>query len=807
MENRISIDTELWKADRYLSGLRDDHAWVELLSIDIFDTLILRTCLNPGDVFYETGRRAIEQGLLRKGMNPREFQYVRQQSGHKIFIEKRRETPPSEETINDIYEIMPRAIGGVDKIRELEIEVEKDFAYVNPVIMSMIKYFRDMGRPIALLTDMYLENEHIEGILRSAGFPLEWANLILISNESGANKGSGALFDKMMSHFPHIKKTSVIHIGDNPRSDGAGAERAGIRHILYGYDKHVDMVFNWEGVRYEEVLPEISQLRKLASRLNAGDNVEHTPWFTIGAVVLGPFFSAFADWVVDICIREDRHRVFPIMRGGTLFAEMIEKAARRRDFALTATPLYVSRQTTAFAAVADFNEWEAEFLFIRRNITIRRLFELLELPEGLEEFSGFGDTLIQDTGSTASCWSLKRRLLDYLTRYDIKERLAELAKRHREVLTAYLRQTCGELDGVNKTLDRVVTVDFGFQGTIQNNIHYALKHGGIDAAMTHLVALGEENLRQLILDGIDIRGFAGGGGENLDLIRRLNRSPAPLEDLILEGIGTTVGYELRGDGLIAPVLEKNLIPADEIEKKRSTVKGILAFQDMWFHFRRCKPTLTDTLVKRKRQFIALPHRIVDMPVLKEAQLLSALHHEDNYGSDCTTQICKAADGKLLLELGPERFLERTRYGFKYGQVSWPQGVVSLEYPTYIFRRYSAMNNSMNYFSMMNDMVYLMLDEGISECVVYGAGEIGLTFFQAAGINGLKVINIVDGNKNLWGERIDGIEVISLSEAMKGQVHNYAVASHLYAIEIVKTIEAAYGDERLKPRIYCAPWYF
>ncbi|MBF0456349.1 MAG: hypothetical protein HQK99_00450 [Nitrospirae bacterium] len=800
-DNLMAIQPELWKKDRYLSELRDNHGWVELLSIDIFDTLILRTCLNPGDVYLETGKRAIKMGILRAGMNPREFQYVRQQSGHRIFQEKRAEIPPSEETLNDIYMTMPHSFGRIDELPGLEAEVEGDFAFVNPTIMSLIKYFRAMGKPIALLTDMYLSAAHIEGILNRAGFPLEWTDLLLVSNEAGANKGSGALFDKMIAHFPHIGRNSVIHIGDNPRSDGAGAERAGIRHILYGYDKHLDMVFNWEGVRYEEVLPEISQLRKLAARLNAEDKAGYTPWFTIGAAVLGPFFSAFADWAVDICIKEDRHRVFPIMRGGTLLAEMIENAARQRNFTLTATPLYVSRQTTAFAAIEDFNEWEAEFLFIRRNLTIRKLFEMLELPEGLEKFSGFGDTLIQDTGSTASCWSLKRQLLDYLTRHDIKDKLNALVKRHRELLIDYLRQTCGALDGI-------VTVDFGFQGTIQNNIHCALKHSDIDVAMTHLVALGEENLRQLILNGIDIRGFAGSGGENLDMIRRINRSPAVLEDLIIEGIGTTTGYMRQENGFLAPVLEKDLIPVDEIEKKRSCVKGILKFQKMWFHFKRIKPALAaNTIMGRTRQFIALVHRVVDMPLPQEAQMLSTLHHEDNYGSDTIAKICKEADNRLLDELGPEKFLNNTHYGFKYGQVLWPQGVVSLKYPTYIFRKYSAMNNSLNYFTMMNDMVALMLDEGVGQCVVYGAGEIGLIVLQAAGINGLEVITIVDANKNLWGERINGIEVVSLSEAMKGQVHNYAVASHVFAIEIVKTIEAAYDNAEVKPRIYSAPWYF
>ncbi|MCG6553724.1 MAG: HAD hydrolase-like protein, partial [Candidatus Magnetominusculus sp. LBB02] len=619
----ISIDPELWKKDRYLSALRDDHACVELLSIDIFDTLILRTCLGPTDVFYETGKRA--EMLLRAGMNPKEFQYVRQQCGHRIFQEKRAQTPPSEENIADIYNTMPQDIGGMKEILDIEVQVEEDFAFVNPVMLSLTAYFKAMGKPVALLTDMYLSKAHIERILQNAGFPLQWIDLLLISNETGANKGSGAMFELLMSSFPHIQKAEVIHIGDNPYSDGGGADRAGIRHILYGYDKNLDMILNWESVRYIEVLPEISQVRKLATRLNAGDNMDYTPWFTLGAAVLGPFFSAFSDWVVDVCIKEDRHRVFPLMRGGTLLAQMIENAARHRGYDLTATPLYVSRQTTAFAAIEDFNEWEAEFLFIRRNITVGRLFELLELPEGLEKFSGFGGTLIQDTGSAAMCWSLKRKLLDYLTRHDIQEKLNAMVKRHRALLLAYLRQTCGLLDGI-------VTADFGFQGTIQNNIQSALKCAGIEASMTHLVAMGEENTKTLILNGVDIRGFAGGGGENLDMIRKINRSPAVLEDIIIEGVGTTIGYR-EIDGRIAPVLEDTLIQEDEIEKKQTAVKGILEFQQMWFHFKKLKPVLASGITKRIRQITALVHRLVDMPAPLEAQMLSTLKHEDNYGSN------------------------------------------------------------------------------------------------------------------------------------------------------------------------------
>ncbi|MBF0517264.1 MAG: HAD hydrolase-like protein [Nitrospirae bacterium] len=795
-----TIDPELWKKDRYLRTITERLAQVELLSIDIFDTLILRTCLNCGDVFYEAGSRAVASGILRPGTNPKEFQYVRQQSGVKLHMQIKQKTPHGEETLNGIYDIMPAAIGSPEQLLRLELLVEEEFAFVNPIIMSLINNFKAMGRPVALLTDMYLSKVNIEGILVAAGFPLDCIDLLLVSNELGADKGSGGLFDIMMSHFHHIKKAAVVHIGDNPRSDGAGAQRAGIEHILYGYDTHLDMVFNWEGVRYGEVMPELSQIRKLATRLNASDDAAHTPWFNMGAAVLGPFFSAFADWVVDICIKEDRHRVFPIMRGGTLLCQLIENAAAHKNFQLTATPLYVSRQTTAFAAIGDFNDWQAEFLFIRRNITVRRLFELLEIPEGIQMFSDVGDTLIQDSGIAASRISLRRKLLDYLCRPDIKDKLNALTARHRKHLIAYLRQTCCELDGI-------VTVDFGFQGTIQNNIQQALKHAGIEASMTHLVALGEENLRYLILERLDIRGFAGGGGENLDMIRRINRSPAVLEDIIIEGIGTTIGYRNSKDGTITPVLETNLTPEAEIEKKRVCVNGILGFQAMWFHFTKSKPALTTSIMARKRQLIALCHRLVDMPTPQEAQLLSTLHHEDNYGSDSAAQICKDADMKLLDALGPEKFLDKTRLGFNYGQVLWPQGVVSLKYPTYIFKRYSAVNNSMNYFSMMNDMVSLMVDEGIRQCVVYGAGDIGLIVLQAAEINGLTVVSIVDRNENLWGGYINGIEIISLSSATKGQVHCYAVASHLFAIEIVKAIEAAYEGTAITPRIYCAPWYF
>jgi len=85
----------------------------------------------------------------------------------------------------------------------------------------------------------------------------------------------------------------------------------------------------------------------------------------------------------------------------------------------------------------------------------------------------------------------------------------------------------------------------------------------------------------------------------------------------------------------------------------------------------------------------------------------------------------------------------------------------------------------------------MLDAGIRETTICGAGLMGRAFLRTAQAKGLAVKHLVDGNPRLVGQEVDGMPVVSLAEATMSGNHVYLVASYTFAREIRQDILRAY----------------
>lgn len=66
---------QLWLSDKYLKSISSIENEVKLLSLDIFDTLIFRSCAKPVDIFLKVGEKAQKEGLSK--YTPFEFQQLR----------------------------------------------------------------------------------------------------------------------------------------------------------------------------------------------------------------------------------------------------------------------------------------------------------------------------------------------------------------------------------------------------------------------------------------------------------------------------------------------------------------------------------------------------------------------------------------------------------------------------------------------------------------------------------------------------------------------------------------------------------
>jgi glycosyltransferase involved in cell wall biosynthesis/GT2 family glycosyltransferase len=99
------------------------------------------------------------------------------------------------------------------------------------------------------------------------------------------------------------------------------------------------------------------------------------------------------------------------------------------------------------------------------------------------------------------------------------------------------------------------------------------------------------------------------------------------------------------------------------------------------------------------------------------------------------------------------------------------------------------------------IVPAIVSRRIEEIVVYGAGEAGRALREALGWHRVRVSAFVDRDPAKVGTIVEGVDVISLDEAVKRGVTTFAIGSFAFAAEIRQTIESAYARDRRHPVIF------
>lgn len=195
----------------------------DVISFDLFDTLIARCALRPEHIFEVVGDE----------VRPWFSDYSRFRRAAQAEAEQKRIMP----ALKDIYARMREMCGLSEEeskaLMELELAAELRFSVPRPEMLDVFRAAVRAGKRVYLLTDMYLERAQLQPLLekhRIMGY-----QDILISCEIKADKQSGTMFDYLIKR---IGSSSVLHIGDNFQADVGQAQMHGLdgAHILSGAD-------------------------------------------------------------------------------------------------------------------------------------------------------------------------------------------------------------------------------------------------------------------------------------------------------------------------------------------------------------------------------------------------------------------------------------------------------------------------------------------------------------------------------------------------------------------------------------------
>lgn len=466
-----------WRLDRYINrpyaSLVDaiSSPSIRLIAFDVFDTLVCRPLLDPETVKRIVARRAGgEAGSLYLRYRAIAEQQARQARGQDVGVD-------------EIYTYLGQLSGlsemELADLRNLEEEIEEALQEPRWEVLSLYKEALSTGKPVVLMTDMFLPRERIERILHQNGID-GWQDLF-VSNDVGLRKDRGKLYDYVLARYK-VEPAEFLMIGDDERSDiqipcDLGAS---FIHVLRpvelarGLPRWTSIVAAHE--RRNDLDAELTLglvLRKNFGRISfpsfdPESLVQVTP-YDIGYSLVGPLLVSFANWLIHQARSDGIERLYFLSREGKLIKEVFDRWCVGLSDVPISEYLVVSRRAAGVACIKTFEDilniarmvyfpnTLENFLYTRYGLTLND--ERWTEVERITGLSRFAQVSVPKEGRIDHLIPLLR-----VVEADIRRK----AEEERPGLLRYLLEKGLGLD------DLQAVVDVGYGGSVQGYLNRLL---------------------------------------------------------------------------------------------------------------------------------------------------------------------------------------------------------------------------------------------------------------------------------------------------------------------------------------------
>lgn len=428
VEKRIEIKKILEQMER-----------VDIVSFDIFDTLIFRAVEKPKDVFK----------LLEAKWHIFGFKKLREEA------EQRARKKGEEITIYDIYSILEKEIG-IDKQKgvEIEFQIEKEICYANPYMLKIFEEIKRKGKKIIAISDMYFPEKFIRELLISCGY--EGIQEVYVSCDKKLGKRNGAL-QKYVQSKEGVNK-SYLHIGDNKTTDIEGSIKAGWQTIYY---KNIGLI--GQSYRRREMHTLGASIYKgiVNAKLHCG-LYEENELYEYGYVNGGIMAVGYCQFLKQLIKKENIDQVLFVARDGYILHKIYQKYDQDIDCKYIPFSRFASYQITMERNWKDFF----------KQIILPRL--SINAMDTLEDILKIGD--MDYIRPLLEKYNLK---LNEKFSYRIYEKLKVLFEENIEYI---IKELDNEVKAAKKYLEKVIgthkkicVVDIGWQGTGALYLKYFLE--------------------------------------------------------------------------------------------------------------------------------------------------------------------------------------------------------------------------------------------------------------------------------------------------------------------------------------------
>lgn len=467
----------------------------DVISFDIFDTLIFRPFEKPTDLFHMVGAE----------LDYLDFARLRAEAEARARKRNYQEAKTYEVTLEKIWDVIEEDVGiPKDTGMPEEIAAELNDCFGNPYMLEVFEELRKgmqekasgtggsaseaeaPGGPVIICTsDMYLPSDVLRKMLKKAGFA--GISKIYVSCEQGAGKSDGSLYEKVRRELEEGDKRSLtfVHMGDNRVADLEKARVAG-----------------WEAIHYPNVndLGEKYRARDLSAitgslyrgivntHIYNGLHV-YTREYELGFIYGGLFVTGYCQWIHRYVEEHDIDKILFLARDGDILYKVYRKMYPKEAGPDRTEYVYWSRRAATKMGASYFKyDFFRRFLHhkVNQEYTLEQIFASMELSDMLGGYlkkqndgGDFpaGNRVSADTKLTSgNRETVERYLMEHW------KEVLDHYKGQRDAAGAYYRKV---LTGHR----RVAAVDVGWAGSGAVVLQYlARKEWGLDCEIIGLLA-------------------------------------------------------------------------------------------------------------------------------------------------------------------------------------------------------------------------------------------------------------------------------------------------------------------------------
>jgi len=428
---------------------------MNLASFDIFDTILIRKCGRPENIFYLMARRLFPED------EPRGAAFIAwRKRAEEIACKKNNSANIS---FHQIYESFDEKDFNLKKeyVSNMEKEIEWENLITNPEVENSIKRKRIEGYHICFISDMYLDSVFLKHIFEKNDIILPEEE-IFVSCEHNSRKSTGKLFEIVRAK---LNPDKWEHYGDNYISDYKYPKKMGIQasQVDTGYTKAEELLLNkYKYYRFQSELSIYIGFQR-AARIVGGDN----SFSEIAADFVAPVYISYILFVLEQARKYQIKRLYFVNRDGYLLMKIAEMFIQEYP-EIEIKYIFISRKAIAPASFIRLDPDLLVEIMNPQTLIGRKVTELLSYldinREHLSEM-GIGFKYERITNSTdANDFTDKIFHSEYTPFWEKK------IKQSRKIFRQYLDQE-GVTDGVNSAM-----VDLGWYGSTRLMLNRFLEY-------------------------------------------------------------------------------------------------------------------------------------------------------------------------------------------------------------------------------------------------------------------------------------------------------------------------------------------